>query len=207
MRRQCPFLALRRRACLPLGGAAPRLLPAMCVASMRPSLVVRSCVLVLLPAVPPDGAVPTSRGRVAAARGVPPMASRQVVCPALVVPDRCVALQRLLDEAEADEALTESLTLVVVLLVVARFLVTLLHHKADSSRKVMGVLCWVYCSYVFRVSIVVVSVRQLRRSWNVPSQLVETRLLAIAVPLDTSVMLNVDDGQYSTVVAARSERT
>lgn len=201
------FWAPRRRACLPLGVAAPRLLPAMCVAAMRPFLVVRVCVVMVLLAVPPAGAVPTSRGRVAAARGVPPMASRQAVCPALAMPDKCEALERLLDEAEAEDALTESLALAVVLLVVARFLVTLLDHKAESSRSVGGMLSWAQRCSLLRLSIVVVSIWQLTRAWNVPSQLVETRLLAIAVALDTSLVLNFWYRDYVTSVAEECERT
>lgn len=144
----------------------------------------------LLLAVLPSDAVPSSLGCLVVPGGVPSLVDRQAACSALVVPDKCATLQRLIDEDKQDDSLARSLVVWVIVVAGVRLLASLVNHAATKTCRLRSLWESAVFSMYCRLAVVGLSAWQLTRGWDVLSLLVETRLLALAVTIDASLAVS-----------------
>lgn len=123
------------------------------------------------------------------ARDAPSVAARQAACPALLEPANCDAIQGLLDDAAAEDALTRSVASWVVLVVLARTLVVLVDHMVSEARRRTVLLAGQAVGLFCRVGVVVFSSWYLSRLSGSATSPVEYRLLVVAVSLDAFTVL------------------
>lgn len=113
-------------------------------------------------------------------------AARQAAYAALRVPDSCAGLEELLADARARGALAKRLAAWLVAIIVVRTLVALADEQVDQAYWWTILLGAGAISVVVRLGVVVVSVWQLTRQWDMASTLVEYRLLVVAVVFDAA---------------------